>query len=103
MPGEQRLLRQWFARRLGDAEVDHLGHGFPIVERDEDVGRLDVAVDNALHVRVLDGLADRDEQLKTLARCELVLVAKLGEGYALDQLHHEVRPPRAPLPSKTPP
>ena len=58
--------------RLGHAEVDHLGHRLAVVERDQDVGRLDVAVDDALLVGVLDRLADRDEQLQPLARRELV-------------------------------
>ena len=56
--GEQRLLGQPLLRGLGDAEVDHLRHRLAVVERDQDVGRLDVAVDDALLVRVLDRLAD---------------------------------------------
>src|SRR5439155_10002989 len=32
----------------------HLGHRLAVIERDHDVGRLDVAVDDALLVRVLD-------------------------------------------------
>jgi hypothetical protein len=34
------------------------------VQRDEDVRRLDVAMDDALLMRVLDGLADLDEQIE---------------------------------------
>ena len=45
-------------RRLGDAEVDHLRHRHAVVQRDEDVRGLDVAVNDALLMRVLDGLAD---------------------------------------------
>ena len=44
------------------------GTGTPSLQRDEDVRRLDVAVDDALLVRVLDGLADLDEQIEPLAR-----------------------------------
>ena len=43
-------------------------------------------------VRVLDRLADRDEQLQPLARRELVVVAVLGDRHAVDQLHDEVGP-----------
>ena len=43
------------------------GHRLAVVEGDQDVRRLDVAVDDALLVRVLDRLADRDEQLEALA------------------------------------
>ena len=42
-------------RRLGDAEVDDLGHGHAVVQRDENIRRLDVAVNDALLVRVLNG------------------------------------------------
>ena len=43
-------------------------------------------------VGVLHGLADRDEQLQALLGREIALVAILGEGDALNQLHHEVGP-----------
>ena len=59
--GEQGPLGQPLVDRLGDAEVDHLGHRLAVVERDQHVRRLDVAVDDPLLVRVLDRLADRDE------------------------------------------
>ena len=64
---EDRLVRQLLLRGLGDAEVDHLRHRHAVVQRHEDVRRLDVAVDDALLVRVLDGLADLDEQIEPLA------------------------------------
>jgi hypothetical protein len=64
--GEQRLVGEAPLGGLGDAEVDHLGHGHAVVQRDEDVRRLDVAVDDALLVGVLDGVADLDEQLEPL-------------------------------------
>ena len=43
---------------LGDAEINHLGHRHAVVQRDQDVRGLDVAVDDALLVRVLDGVAN---------------------------------------------
>ncbi|MSU33978.1 MAG: hypothetical protein EXS36_02495 [Pedosphaera sp.] len=36
-----RVVRQLDFRRLGDAEFNHLGHGHTVVQRDEDVRRLD--------------------------------------------------------------
>ncbi len=45
-----------------------LGTGMVVVEGDQDVTGLDVAVDDALLVRVLDRLADGDEQLEPLLR-----------------------------------
>ena len=55
------------AGRLGDAEVDDLGHRHAVVQRHQDVRRLEVAVDDPLLVGVLHGLADLDEQLQPLA------------------------------------
>ena len=44
-----------------------LGTGDAVVERDQDVGGLEVAVDDPLLVGVLHGPADQDEQLQPLA------------------------------------
>ena len=44
--------------RLGDAEVDDLRHRLAVVDRDEDVRRLEVAVNDAFLVGVLHRLAD---------------------------------------------
>ena len=44
---------------LGDAEVDHLGARPAVDLRDQQVAGLEVAMDHALLVRVLHGLADR--------------------------------------------
>ena len=63
---EKRLLGQPLVDRLGDAEVDDLGHRLAVVHVDQHVRGLDVAVDDAFLVRVLDRLADRDEQLEPL-------------------------------------
>jgi hypothetical protein len=57
--GRQRLRRQAAGDGLGDPEVDDLGHRHAILQRHQDVGRLDVAVDDPFLMRVLDRLADR--------------------------------------------
>jgi hypothetical protein len=88
--GEHRHLGQALRGGLGHAEVDDLGHRAPIHFRDEDVRRLEVAVDDGLLVRVLHALADAGEQLEPVARGELAPVAVVGDGLALDILHHEV-------------
>ena len=59
---------------------------------DQDVRRLQVAVDDPLAVGVLHGLADREEQVQPLAGRELLLIAVVDDRDALDQLHDEVRP-----------
>jgi hypothetical protein len=89
---EQGPLGQLLLGRLGHAEVDHLRHRLAVVEGDHDVGRLDVAVNDPFLVGVLDRLADRHEQLQPLARRQAVVVAVLGDGHAVDQLHDEIRP-----------
>src|SRR5262249_45930343 len=91
---------QPLADRLGHAEVDHLRDRPAVVERDQDVGRLDVAVDDPLLVSVLDRLTDRDEELQALARGELGLVAVLGDRDAVDQLHDEERRTAGPIRSR---
>ena len=90
--GEQRALGQLLAGRLGDAEVDDLRHRLAVVQRDQHVRRLEVAVNDPFLMGVLHGLADRHEQFQPLARRELMLVAVLGDRHAFDQFHHEVRP-----------
>ena len=67
---------------LGDAEVDDLRVGPALVLGDDDVGRLEVAVDDALLVRVLHALADAHEQGDALAQRQRVLVAIGGDGAA---------------------
>src|SRR5262245_42557276 len=66
------ILCQTLSGRLGHAEVDDLRHGPAVVQGDQHVGRLDVAVDDPLLMRVLHRLADRHEQLQTLPWCEMV-------------------------------
>ena len=81
-------------RGLGDAEIDDLGHRHAVVQRDQDVRRLDVAMDDPFLMRVLDRLADLDEQLEPLVRGEIVLVAVIGDLHAAHQFHDEVGPAR---------
>src|SRR5262245_44361533 len=58
----------------------------------QDVRRLEVAVDDPLLMRMLNRVADRDEQLQPLAGGESVLVAVGGDGDAVDQFHDEIGP-----------
>ena len=70
--GDQRLVGQLLPGRLGHAKVDNLRHRLAVIEGDQHVGRLQVAVDDALLMRVLHRLTDRDEQFQPLARREVV-------------------------------
>ena len=91
--GEHRPLGQPLLDRFGHAEVDHLGLGLAVAEGHQHVGWLDVAVDNPLLVGVLDRPADREEEFEPFARRQEMLVAVFGDRDAVDQFHHEVRPP----------
>ena len=79
-------------RDAREAEVEDLGAGV----RDDNVRGLQVAVDDAALVRVVDGLADGDELAQALAdlrRARLVAAEVLprpgGERLAENQLHRE--------------
>lgn len=56
------------------------------------IGRLDISVNDALVVRVLDGLTQRNEQPQSLFCTQLVLVAVFGDRDTLDIFHREVGP-----------
>jgi hypothetical protein len=89
------LVRQRLAdRSLGDAEIDHLGYRHTVVQRYEDVRGLDVTVNDALLMRMLDGLADLDEQVEPFLSGKVGLVAVFGELDAPDQFHDEERTAR---------
>ena len=72
---EQRPLGQRLGNRLRDAEVDDARDGTVVGNRDEHVRRLQVPVDDAFLVRVLDAVAELDEQLQPLADRQTLAVA----------------------------
>ena len=71
----------------GEAEVDELDRGTAGAVRVEDVGGFEVAVDEAVLVRVAEGLADLGGDLEGLLEG---LGAAFLEAGAFDELHHEV-------------
>ena len=86
-----RVLGQRPVDRLGDAEVDDLG-ARPSVDLDHDhVGGLEVAVDDALLVRVVHRVAHLAEQLQGLGQTELVAATVVGDRLARQVLHGEPR------------
>src|SRR5207244_908314 len=72
---------------FGDPEINHFGHGDAVVDGDQDVGRLDVAVDDAFLVRVLDGVTNLAEQRQPLAGGELFVIAVVGDFNRAHQFH----------------
>ena len=88
------MIAQWLpADRLRQAEVDDLRDRLAVVALDQDVCRLQVAMDDALLMRMLHGRTDPAEKFQTLGQAQAVLVAVARERNALDQLHHEERSP----------
>ena len=90
--GEEGLLGEFVLGGLGDAEVDHLGHRPVGLEGDHHVGGLEVAVDDAFLVGVVDGGADVLEKGEALLGVEFLLAAEVGDRDTLDQFHDEVGP-----------
>ena len=90
-----RAHRRAGQRDLGLAEGPRdpeVGDLDPAVAPHEDVGRLDVAVDDAADVRRVEGLRDLGGHAGGLARRERpVLAQDRGEVLAVDQLHDDVR------------
>src|SRR5271154_3304164 len=72
-------------------EINDPGRGFAIHFDHQDIGRLQVAVDDGLLVRVQHAVADFYEEFQTLADFELMLVAVGSDRKALYVLHHKVR------------
>src|SRR5262249_32953450 len=71
-----------------DAEVEDLRLPGLV---DEDVPGLQVAVDHALLVRVLDGVGDLREEIEALVRPQFSLAHVVRQRHAADELHGEVR------------
>ncbi len=58
---------------------------------DKNIGRLDVAMDDRLVMRMLHALANVHEEFEALTSAETVIVAIFRDGNAGDVLHYEVR------------
>jgi hypothetical protein len=75
--------------QLGDAEVEQL---HPAVAADQDVARLQVAMDDEVPVRVGDGVADLAEKPQPLLEVVAARSAVRDEGRAFDVFEHRVGP-----------
>src|SRR5262249_43392313 len=74
---------------FGDAKIDYFRHGHSVMESDQDIGRLDIAMNDAFLVGVLDGLTNLCEKIEALAGAEIILVTIFCNFYAAHQLHDE--------------
>ena len=97
--GVNRLIGEPLpGRRFGHTEINHLGHRLAVLLHDQNVRRLEIAVDDAFLMRVLDGLANLDEQFEPLAEGKFLLIAKFRDGFSRRQLHDEKRASSARCP-----
>ena len=91
--GGLRHRRGRVGHRAGDAEVHDLDVA---VAGDHDVGRLDVAVDDAAAVAVVQRAQDAVDQLGRALRQQPPIGAQqVAQRAAVDVLHHDVRHGRA--------
>jgi hypothetical protein len=82
MCDRQRVRRVTRIEQLGDAEIQQLGRAFG---RDQDVGRLQVAMDDARAVGGVERIADLASVLQDVVELEWAL-----ERFSLDVLHHQI-------------
>ncbi len=82
-PGQRADLR---LEHLGDAEVEELGHPGGV---DQDIRRLQVAVDDQPPVRRLDRVADREEEAQARRDRQVTPPRPLGDRRPRDPLERE--------------
>ncbi len=90
--GRQGSKRALFLDRARDAEVDHLGQWKAVLPAHEQIRRLEIAVDDAPTVSVIDGTTHLQEENESLPQTQLVIVTVLGDRYSIDVLQDEIRP-----------
>ena len=71
-----------------DAEVEHLWLAGLV---DEDVAGLQVAMDHAFLVGVVDGVADLGDQLEPLTKSQALVHGVTSDGASVNELHSEKR------------
>ena len=87
---ENGFVRQPLVRRgLRDPKIDDLRHRYAVIDRYQNVRRLQIAMDDSLLMRVLHGVANLNKQIQAFPRRKLRLIAIIGNANATDQFHHE--------------
>src|SRR5688572_18673119 len=90
--GDACFAGSFRAGGLDDPEVDDLWKRQPLQLDNQDVGRLEVPMNDALLVSVLNSAADLNEKLEPLANGEVLRVTVAGDGAAANQFHHKIGP-----------
>ena len=73
-------------QRLGEPEIEQLDFA---VGRDLDVGRLEIAMDDAFLVRRLERVGDLQRNLERLFHGYGATLQALGERFTVDQFEHD--------------
>ena len=97
--GQNGFLGQRFLNRFGDTKIDDLRYRLPILDGNENIRGLQVAVNNALLVGVLDGVAKLNKKSQAFLERELIRLAVIGNPNSANQLHHEKRATRCGCPA----
>src|SRR5207247_9711149 len=73
--GEKSFIGKALLGGFGNAEVNDFGHRQTVVKSDQQVGRLDVEMDDPFLMRMLNSLACLREELQPLLESEIVAVS----------------------------
>jgi len=84
----RRESQSVLGNKFGQAEIEHLR--LPAL-RDENVRRFDVAMNDALGVRGVDGVRDLNPEVENLFDRDRVTVQVLAQRFAVDELHRDER------------
>jgi len=87
---EQGSFGQRLTDGLGDAEIDDLRYRLAVLHSDQDVRRLEVPVDDALLMGVVDGQRYLAKEAKPLTDPQVVPIAVLVDREPGHELHDEV-------------
>ena len=85
------MFRELLLCRFGDSKIDDFRNECLFMLLHQDVGRLEIAVNDSFLMGMLHSSAHFDEQFDSLANIELLIVAEFGDGQALHKFHDEVR------------
>ena len=77
--------RPMLLEHLRDAKIEQL---YRATRRHQNVGLLEVPVDDLVAMRVVDSVGDRDKKLEPLSRAEATRLAVAVDGNAVDVLEH---------------
>ncbi len=89
---KERPLGQGLAHGLGHAKVDDLRCGPVVLCGDDDVRRLEVAMDDPFLVGMVDSETDLLEEAQAILNAELVAVAVVRDGRSFHVFHREIGP-----------